>query len=203
MKLHISKHNTKLGAFIPSINLPPVITCRPDAPCYKNCYARKGRFAFTRNKNLLMSNLQLWQEDPLRFEVEAEIGIECSRYARWHSAGDIPDAEYFQMMIRVAEKLSDVRFLCFTKKYEIVNAYLDDHDGVLPSNLAVVLSPWGDNFMPYNPYNLPLAYIRLSKEPCTIPANAHECPGYCGECAAREHSCWNLKRGESVVFDQH
>ena len=139
-----------------------------------------------------MSNLQLWMDDPLRFEEEVVFGVEAFRYARWHSAGDIPDAEYFLMMIRVAKRLPHTFFLCFTKKYEIVNEYLSD-GGKIPENLAVVFSAWGDGFMPHNPYNLPVAYVRLKKEDCTIPADAHECLGYCGGCAARKHSCWHLK----------
>ena len=30
--IHVSDGNTKMGA-IPSFSLPPVITCRADAPC--------------------------------------------------------------------------------------------------------------------------------------------------------------------------
>ena len=36
----ISKGNSKMGA-IPSVSLPAGITCNPDAPCYKACYARR------------------------------------------------------------------------------------------------------------------------------------------------------------------
>lgn len=35
--LNISEGNSKMDA-IPSFSLPPVITCRPDAPCRKECY---------------------------------------------------------------------------------------------------------------------------------------------------------------------
>lgn len=38
----VSNANSKLGAQIYSINLPVGITCRPDAPCFKDCYARRG-----------------------------------------------------------------------------------------------------------------------------------------------------------------
>ena len=36
----ISKGNSKMGA-IPSVSLPPCITCNPTAPCFKKCYAVK------------------------------------------------------------------------------------------------------------------------------------------------------------------
>ena len=37
----ISSTVSKLGSQIFSINLPQGITCRPDAPCMKGCYAKK------------------------------------------------------------------------------------------------------------------------------------------------------------------
>lgn len=202
-RLHVSNSISKLGVNIPSVNLPAIITCRPDAPCFKTCYANKGRFAFPHNRDLLMNNLLLWQEDPECFEREATAAFALSRFVRWHSSGDIPDAEYFEMMVRIANVLPDVKFLAFTKQFEIVNAYLDAHNGELPGNFSVVFSAWGDDFQPVNPYNLPVAYVRLKKTPCTIPEDAMECSGYCGECAATGCSCWHLKRGESTVFNQH
>ena len=41
MKITISNTISKLGGFIPSINLPAGKTCRADAPCQKGCYAKK------------------------------------------------------------------------------------------------------------------------------------------------------------------
>ena len=38
--ISISKGNIKMGD-ISSISLPAVVTCRPDAPCFLKCYARK------------------------------------------------------------------------------------------------------------------------------------------------------------------
>lgn len=105
-------------------------------------------------------------------------------------------------MIRVAGRCANTKFLAFTKKFAIVNDYLA-HGGVLPDNLRIVFSAWGDDHLPENPNNLPVAYVRLRNAPCTIPECAHECPGFCGSCASTNHSCWNLKSGESVVFNQH
>lgn len=159
--VHISRGNSKLGSDIPSVNLPAGITCREDAPCYKKCYARKGRFSFPHIKDLNSTNLRIWQEDPRQFERDIMIAAFKAKYFRWHSSGDIPDAEYFTMMVKIAEHIPDTKFLCFTKKYEIVNAYIESA-GFLPSNLTVVLSAWGD-WLPDNPYGLPMAYIRLKK----------------------------------------
>lgn len=199
--VHISYSISKLGANIPSVNLPPVMTCRPDAPCAGKCYARKGRFSWTRNRALLESNLEIWQNDPDQYERDVMIAAYPSRFFRWHSAGDIPDPDYLKMMVRVAVALPGTRFLAFTKKFELVNAFIA-RQGTLPENLKLVLSAWGC-FMPENPYHLPVAYIRFKNCACDIPQNAHHCPKYCGECVMTGMSCWDLDCGESVFFDEH
>lgn len=198
MKLHISHSISKLGASIPSINLPPVATCRPDVPCYKHCYARKGRFALPRNKELLQNNLELWRTSPEQFEIE----VRAARFLRWHSSGDIPDRAYLDMMARVAREHPHTSFLAFTKKCELVNRWLDEN-GALPANLRIVFSAWGAAFVPENPHNLPVAYVRLKKEPCDIPTDAFQCSGYCGKCVMSGCSCWDLQRGQAVCFNQH
>ena len=200
-QLHISTCVSKLGANIPSVNLPPVVTCRKDAPCYKKCYARKGRFCFPRNKNYLEQNLHKWETDPKGFEINVKLAALPVKFFRWHSSGDIPDMKYLEMMVRVAIETPDTHFLCFSKKYEMVNEWLDKF-GNFPPNLNIVYSAWG-NFIPENPHHLPMAYIKLRKESCNIPEDAHHCPKYCGDCVMTGCSCWDLRRGESVFFDEH
>lgn len=199
--VHISKGVTKLGTDIPSVSLPPVLSCREDAPCFKRCYARRGRFAFQHNKSLLQRNLDIWNEDPEQFRRDAIIAAFHSRFFRWHSAGDIPDAKYLDMMVAIAEQLPDTKFLCFTKKYELVNAYLDSH-GSFPDNLSIVLSAWG-KFVPENPHNLPIAYVRFKNQQTEIPPSAFQCSNYCGDCVMSGCSCWDLQRGQSVCFNEH
>lgn len=203
--VHISKGISKLtsgNVTIPSVNLLPIDTCRHDAPCFNGCYACKGRFMFNRNRLLLSTNTELWHNEPEGFERDVSIAAFHSRFFRWHSAGDIPDASYFAMMVRVAQKLPDTKFLCFTKKDYIVNQYLGSGKQI-PLNLTVVLSAWG-KWIPENPHNLPVAYIRFKKkESGAIPETARECPKHCGDCTMTGCSCWDLKAGESVVFDEH
>ena len=199
--VHISNGISKLGCSIPSVNLPAGCTCRADAPCRKKCYALKGRFAFSHTKELLSRNLEIWRDDPAFFEKQVEIAAFKSRFFRWHSAGDIPDAAYLAMMVRVAKHLSGTRFLAFTKKYELINDYISKN-GSLPENLTIVLSAWGA-FLPENPHNLPIAYVRLRHDACDIPSDAFQCPKYCGDCVMTGCSCWDLKNGQSVCFDEH
>lgn len=200
--VHISRGVTKLGVDIPSISLPPVCTCRPDAPCVAKCYARKGRWCFSHNKSLLQKNPDIWNEDPVMFQKDILIAAFHARFFRWHSSGDIPDAKYLEMMVAVAEQLPDTKFLCFTKKYELVNNYLSIHNS-FPENLRMVFSAWG-SFLPENPFSLPMAYVRFKNgDQGSIPANALQCRKYCGDCVMSGCSCWNLKNGESVCFNEH
>lgn len=199
--VHISYHVSKLGVDIPSVSLPVGGTCRPDAPCFKKCYARRGRFCFQRNKVHLQNNLEMWLVNPEQYEYEVGIAAFFHGYFRWHSAGDIPNAAYLTMMVRVAKDKPNTRFLAFTKKYELVDEWLDAN-GMFPANLTIVLSAWG-SLLPENPHNLPIAYIRFRKENGNVPSRARECPSYCGNCVATGMSCWDLLPGEAVVFNEH
>lgn len=196
--LHISTTNSKLG-LIPSINLPPIITCRGNAPCTKDCYACKGNFRFANVKQSMRNNLTEYDKNPERYFAQIysylSTGVIAYRYFRFHSAGDIPCKDYLIRMLALAERLPGVQFLCFTKKYEIVNEVLSERK--LPKNLHMVFSAWGE-FVPENPYDLPVAYVKLD-ENTYVPDNAVKCSGHCTTCL----NCWKLKNGEAVVFNKH
>jgi len=133
-------------------------------------------------------------------ELEINNGLVSYSYFRWHAAGDIVDERYFDGMVKVAIDLPNTSFLAFTKKFEIVNKYLRS-GGVIPENLHIVFSAWGDSFKIKNPYRFPVAYVRFSDDSQnkTIPKEAVECSGNCTKCL----QCWKIKKGESVVFNKH
>ena len=201
--MNISKTNSKLGV-IPSINLPPIVTCRENCPCAKDCYARKGNFRFANVQKSLIDNLSAYQNNPLDYfntiKNEIDNGIILHKYFRWHAAGDIVDEAYFENMVELAKQLPETKFLAFTKKYELVNAYIERGQG-LPSNLNIVFSAWGKLLPLENPHGLPVAYIRFNKSELNgmIPDDAEECAGDCTSCL----KCWNVKFGQSVVFNKH
>ena len=199
--VHISTGNSKLGAMIPSVNLPVGITCRKDAPCRDKCYARKGRMSMQRFTSLCERNLHIWDHDPDGYKRDILCAAAPSRFFRWHASGDIPDASYLEMMVGVAKALPKTNFLAFTKKWEMVNQFYDDNK-VLPCNLTIVYSAWGTS-LPENPYSLPVAHIRLRNGASSIPANAFQCQNFCGECVLGENHCWNLGFGQSVCFNEH
>ena len=196
---NVSNTNTKLGASILSINLPAGITCRADAPCRKSgCYAMKGHWLYQNVKNSLQENLDAYINNPSLYFDSIASQTALARFVRWHSSGDIVDAKYFEGMCKVARKNKATHYLCFTKKFEIINDFLASGKKI-PKNLSVVFSAWSD-WIPDNPYNLPTAYVygkNFNND--MIPKDSIPCVGRCESCQA----CWTLKKMMSVYFCKH
>ena len=198
MNIHISNKNSKLGQDIPSVSLPPVVTCRHDAPCFKKCYARKGRFCYANVKKSMADNLEAYKADPDFFFKFISASTRFHRYFRWHTAGDIVDMRYLEGMVKVAQENPETKYLAFTKRFDIVNAYLANR--TLPDNLRIVFSGWDKEFKIDNPFNLPVTYVRFKKDDNShIPEDAIPCGSKCYECIA----CWQLKEGQTIYFKEH
>lgn len=194
----VTNTNSKLGHQIPSINLPTGITCRKNAPCLKGCYARRGRFMYKNVRNCYENNYRAYLSDSDYFFSEVIRQTRLSLYVRWHSAGDIVDDKYFEGMIKVAKINKNVKYLCFTKKYEIVNNYLASGKRI-PTNLHIIFSNW-DKFICENPYNLPTSWVfGKGFDNDAIPQIAIPCKSDCSECLA----CWQLKKGQSIFLTKH
>lgn len=199
---------SKTGEFILTASMPVGHTCDTNAPCYKRkeCYAMRGNLSFNNYKAKMQSNLKLYKEHPdiYRESIQLELTMVRYKYFRWFVSGDIPDREFLRdIMIPLAENNPETKFLCFTKKHNYVNEYLSKGN-TIPKNLQIVFSCWG-SFLAENPYNLPCSYVaykansQYADENKTIPVDAKPCDGKCIECL----KCWELKRGESVVFKKH
>lgn len=189
--------NRKLGS-ICAINLPAIITCRDNAPCKKLCYARKGHFQYSNVKNCYEENLRAFLEEPKQAELDIINQLPIEGHCRIHASGDFVNKEYLEMLIRVAKKCKGVKFMAFTKKYELVNDYLNNGNK-LPSNFKILFSGWYGLEME-NPHNLPTAYIQLKKQnDDRIKKNAIQCTGSCPKC----FSCWKVRKGQQVMFHQH
>lgn len=193
----IGNNNSKLGCNIPSINLPAILTCRENAPCKKGCYACKGNFLFDSVKKSVNNNYSAFCENSELYFDEIRVRTNLARYVRWHSSGDIPNTKYLEGMCKVARKNSGTRYLCFTKKFEIVNDFISSGHRI-PKNLSIVFSNWG-NWKCENPYNLPTAEVIFPNMENDIPETAVECSGSCAEC----QFCWHMKKGQTVAFPKH
>ena len=197
-QISISRGNSKMGA-IPSISLPACTTCNPDAPCFRQCYARRLSARRASVRDAYARNLEILQRDPAAYWLQLRAAAVTVRYFRFHVSGDIPNADYFLEMINTARALPGTVFLAFTKQYQIVNDYLDA-GGDIPSNLKIIFSNWGI-WKCQNPYGLPVCEIVFRWQQ---PAPAWKiCGGNCTACACAGIGCWELKRGETIAIYQH
>lgn len=199
-QISVSNGNMKMGQ-IPSISLPAVKTCAKGVPCAKKCYALRMEKRYKNTHNAYERNLRIFEENPQVFEIQATAAAMLQRYFRWHVSGDILNTEYLLMMIRIAKNCPNTEFLAFTKKYDIVNEYIENN-GVLPKNLKIIFSVWQD-FDYKNPYNLPTAHVFYKDGTTTATENTYVCGGNCTECLCRGVGCWQLKNGESIAFYEH
>lgn len=198
----LSNTVSKLGYAICTVNLPAISTCREDAPCKKYCYACRGNFMFKNVKNSLQKNLDVFISEPQKFfdVLDYQLNMMPYKFFRWHSSGDIVNERYLEGMFWLARRHKNTKFLCFTKKYELVNEYMNHHRK--PANLVLVFSNWQD-WRCDNPHNLPTAWVEFPNIEQEIPKTATRCSGYCGECVNTKASCWKMKNGDAVVFKKH
>lgn len=197
-KISISKGNTKMGA-IPSVSLPPIITCPAGCPCAKKCYAAKLCRLRPSVREAYARNLDILTNSPAEYWSQVRAAVKMARYFRFHVSGDILSADYFTEMVRTAQENPNTEILAFTKQYATVNAYIDNN-GELPNNLHLIFSEWPGLDIP-NYHNLPTAAVIFKgQEPHD---NWKVCGGNCTECACRGVGCWELKKGETIAFYEH
>ena len=197
-KISISTGNSKMGA-IPSVSLPPIVTCPKGAPCSKKCYAAKLCRIYPSVKKAYQRNLDILNADYNSYFEQVLKAARMTKYFRWHVAGDIPTYSYLVNMVDIAQQLPGTQFLAFTKNYNVVNSYIT-YDGKLPENLKIIFSAWGEK-MPDNPHNLPVSNVIFKG---TEPAPDWKiCGGNCTQCACQGVGCWEIKNGETIAFYEH
>lgn len=176
-----------------SFSVMPVLTCRSDAPCKKECYAVKMCRLWKNVKSSYQGNT-----NAILFEEKEEIIKKICLYIelndvkmfRWNVSGDFNIDNYFEITVEVAKRCPKCNFLAFTKMYNVV-------EGIkLPKNYNVIYSCWG-NMKPSHPEKHPCAYFDNGEY--EIPVYASHCDGGCDKCM----KCWNLKNGQAVKFKKH
>lgn len=202
-EISMSNKNSKTGAACLNIAFP-VCTCREDAPCKKTCYACKGCQQIAVVQGAYYRNLRLYYDDPDNFfeQVYCKVKFSGLPKVRLFDSGDFPDAEFLDRLVEVCKKTPSTKWMAFTKKYWIVNEYIDKN-GDLPKNLNIMFSAWDIFWEVPNPHGLGIAYVdfddkRLNPE---FPRNAFRCPGRESTCSACG-ACFS-KRLKAVVFHEH
>jgi len=201
MPVVISKGNTKIGN-IPNVSLPPGKSCIKNAPCSRKCYAKKAyrlyktaRQAWDNNWDILTQNREQYFLD-----INDYLTKHPSKYFRWHVAGDILDAAYFDHMVKTAQDFEDTLFLAYTKNHDTVLAYALEKD--IPDNLSVYLSMWlgwGEHLVDSHDRSFfPFAWYQTKNNEEDRPhTTTFVCPGKCADC---KH-CWHSHA--DVIFMEH
>ena len=193
----ISKGNSKMGS-IPSVSLPPIITCAKGCACAKKCYAAKLCRLYPTVRKAYARNLDILKNDMDDYFIQVKAAAMVSKYFRFHVSGDIYDMNYLDRMVKLAQDLPGTTFLAFTKQYNFVNYFLQY--AAIPDNLKIIFSEWPGMPMK-NPHNLPVAHVIFKGQE---PADDWKiCGGNCSECACRGVGCWELKKGEHIAFYEH
>ena len=202
-EISMSNKNSKTGAACLNIAFP-VCTCREDAPCKKTCYACKGCQQIAVVQGAYYRNLRLYYDDPDNFfeQVYCKVKFSGLPKVRLFDSGDFPDAEFLDRLVEVCNKTPNTKWMAFTKKYWIVNEYIDKN-GDLPKNLNIMFSAWDIFWEVPNPHGLGIAYVDFNDKRLNpkFPRNAFRCPGRESTCSACG-ACFS-KRLKAVVFHEH
>ena len=201
-QVSFSRGNDKMGA-IPLVSLPPIITCSPSACkfCGKKCYAKKICRLRETVRNAYQRNLDLVKSDPYSYWSQINGFIAGQRFFRFNVSGDLLDYDYLVNMVECAKNNKHCEILCFTKKFELCNRYLDEHKK-FPKNLHILFSGWVGLPMD-NPYRLPEAHVMLRNGETSAKDGAKLCTNSCFDCAIKGTNCWTMKKGEQVLFREH
>lgn len=200
--LHVSfsASNMKMGNVV-SVSTLPFLTCPGlcATTCGRECYAAKFANLRLNVLNSYAKNTALALYAPHRYWKEINEYMGGVRFFRFHVSGDIINYEYFVNMVDAAAAHPHCEILAFTKRFEVVNKYLDTF-GKLPENLHILFSGW-ENMAPVNPYNLPETNVyNKGEEP---RESWLLCGGNCFNCGCRGVGCWQAKRGDIIAFQKH
>lgn len=187
IKLCLSAGNRKIGRVM-NVSLPPVLSCGQCRECMHYCYDVKACLQYPGTViDARIRNWAILKADRAEYFKRIEERIARRRrnkYFRWHVAGDIVDRDYFENMVRIADRHPDFVFCTYTKMYGIVNEFMND-GGKIPENFHIMFSEWRGLPMD-NPYHFPEFRVVFKGE--DRPAG-HYCPGNCDICKASGRGC--------------
>ena len=213
--LHVVSGNSKTGEKVVNFNLAIEYTCDHTCECYKEgkCYAEGGCYLYSDNQASYSENFNFIKNSSNEQIVQAwQLALDFYGYKLWRyfTCGDIPFLRFIDCMVEFAKHNPDVTFWTYTKKYALVNRWIDEN-GQLPENLTIIFSHWLNNDGSYFPmdnrHNLPTSeFIPYGREELKASVT-HVCPcsdpSVVATCATCDHACYNLKHGESMALLEH
>ena len=200
VKVSISNANSKMGN-VASVSTLPFLTCPGccKETCGKKCYAAKLANLRPSVLKSYAMNTAIALYRPIEYWKQVNAAICAVRFFRFHVSGDIMNKAYFHHMIDCAIDNPKTEILVFTKRYDIVNAWIDN-GGEIPENMHILFSGW-ENLAPENPHNFP--ETNVFKTESDIKEDWKICGGNCFSCACRGVGCWQAGKGETIAFKMH
>ena len=198
----LMKGNRKTGANCYTVSLAPIIDCANCSGCMGQCYDIRNDVIYPsviidRARN---SAIHKMQPDRYWKEIDQQIKTNYVTELRINVGGDLSDND-FEYVAELGRKNPRTMILFFTKNYNGINKFLDNNQ--FPKNVHPIMSAWEGMEMD-NPHNLPCSHVLYEDGRTTAPEyGAVYCGGNCSECAYKGEGCWNLKRGEHVIFKAH
>ena len=126
-EINITNKNSKTGVCCNNLAFP-TCTCREDAPCKASgeCYCLKGTQTISNVIAAYLRNLMIYNNDHNDFWEQIKFKIKHNPLPlfRFFDCGDILDYEFFEGMIKIAKEFPKIKFMSFTKKYDIVNTWI-------------------------------------------------------------------------------
>ena len=202
LHVKLQRGNRKTGVNCWTVSLLPVIDCKNCSECMYDCYDLKNDCIYPTVINDRCRNSVIHELDIKRFwkEIDMQIKANFVTELRINVGGDLGDDD-FEYVKRLGESNPKTMILFFTKNYNGINKFLENNR--FPNNVKALMSVWCGMKLD-NPFNLPEAHVLYEDGKTTAPEfGAVYCGGNCSECAFKGEGCWNLKRGESVIFRAH
>lgn len=216
--------NSKLGRGIYAVNLLPgdtPLTLKDGTQltnvagscagccsgCVSNCYAVSDAKRY--HNTVIKSqgnNTLLARHDREKFFNDVQRFIDHNMIAaiRVHSSGEFLNYDYFTKWMDLAKNNPDVKFYCYTKRYNFVEKYIGSGEKI-PENFAINISIWNNNYN--NPYNLQEFIYDDGSDPEL--ENIPHCPASdkngnkTGVTCASCRLCINSKPGQKIAVYAH
>lgn len=208
LHVYLAAGNKKTGNQVPSISLMPDHDCGNNKVCRRGCYDIHHDMIMNSCYEFRLINSAIARYDLERFFEEVADATKFIRTLRLHIGGDFLSAEYFDKVVELARKRTDMNILAFTKMYDIVNSYIASK-GDLPHNLHVIYSLWPGMEVP-NPYKLPTCTIVLPSNKSFLESGEftfdpvdYLCSGNCSACINDSKGCWVAKKGQRIGINFH
>ena len=194
--------NKKTGANCWTVSLAPIIDCVNCAGCSNQCYDIRNDVIYPQVIADRAKNSAIHKADPARYwtEIDQLVKANFVTELRLNVGGDLTDDD-FAYVAELGHNNPRTMILFFTKNYKGINKFLDANK--FPENVKAIMSTWEGMEMD-NPHNLPQSHVLYEDGRTTAPEyGAYLCTHNCSECAFENKGCWELKRGEHVVFQAH